>query len=62
LPDRLTAAERLRLNSIGFIVLNRASASAELIGYVERVLPVALIAEETADPYPVRPLSRPPGD
>jgi hypothetical protein len=45
LPDRLLAAERLRLNGIAFVVLNRDLASAALIDYVQRVLPLTLIAE-----------------
>jgi hypothetical protein len=45
LPDRVAAADRLRLNGIAFIVLNRAAASAELIDYVEHVLPLTLIAQ-----------------
>jgi hypothetical protein len=45
LPDRMAAADRLSLNGIAFIVLNRAAASAELVDYVEHVLPLTLIAQ-----------------
>jgi hypothetical protein len=46
LPDRATASRRLRANGIKFIVLNRDRAKADLIDYVEHVLPLALIAQE----------------
>jgi hypothetical protein len=46
LPDRELALDKLRENGIRFIVLDRGRASPKLIEYVERVLPVSLIAEE----------------
>jgi hypothetical protein len=46
LPDRQLAGERLRAQGIAFVVLNRASAPPRLIDYVERVLPLTVIAED----------------
>ena len=45
LPDRQLASTTLRKNGIRFIVLNRRRASSNLIAYVERVLPLTLVAE-----------------
>jgi hypothetical protein len=45
LPDRQLASTKLRENGIRFIVLNRHRASSNLIGYVERVLPLTLVVE-----------------
>ena len=45
-PDSELAANRLRVNNIRFIVLNTDTASPALVEYVERVLPLALIAQE----------------
>jgi hypothetical protein len=46
LADASVAAERLRANGIAFVVLDRAVAPARLTEYVERVLPLELIASE----------------
>ena len=46
LPGRSQAAERLAADRIAFVMLNRATASQDLKNYVERVLPLTLIAEE----------------
>jgi hypothetical protein len=46
LPDRQLAADRLRKNGIAFVVLNRSTASPTLTEYVERVLPLTLVAQE----------------
>jgi hypothetical protein len=46
LADASVAAERLRANGIAFVVLDRAAAPARLTEYVERVLPLELIASE----------------
>lgn len=46
LPDRELASHRLRANGIRFLVLNRHRASSQLVEYVERVLPLTLLAEE----------------
>jgi hypothetical protein len=46
LPGRQVAADRLRENGIAFVVLNRATASPALADYVDRVLPLILIAHE----------------
>jgi hypothetical protein len=46
LPGRERAADRLRENGIRFVVLNRRTASPALARYVERVLPLTLIAQE----------------
>jgi hypothetical protein len=45
LPDRELAGERLRANGIAFVMLNRTTASPELRTYVERVLPLTMIAQ-----------------
>jgi len=45
LPDRQLAGERLRANGIAFVMLNRRTASPELLAYVERVLPLTMIAQ-----------------
>jgi hypothetical protein len=46
LPDRLLAADRLRENGIAFVVLNRRTASRELVDYVQRTLPLTRIADD----------------
>lgn len=46
LPDRQHALEALRANHIGFVMLNRATASPALAAYVEQVLPVTLVAHD----------------
>jgi hypothetical protein len=46
LPNRELAGERLRANGIAFVMLNRSTASPELRTYVERVLPLAMIAQD----------------
>jgi hypothetical protein len=46
LPDRLQARNRLRTDGIAFLMLNRQTASARLIDYVEHVLPVQRVADE----------------
>jgi hypothetical protein len=46
LPDRQLASDKLGENGIRFIVLDRSKASAKLVEYVERVLPLTLIADE----------------
>ena len=46
LPDTLTAAERLRVDGIAFVVLDRASASAGLVEYVEKTMPLTLVVTE----------------
>jgi hypothetical protein len=46
LPNRQQALEALRANHVGFVVLNRAAASPELVEYVEKILPVKLIEQE----------------
>jgi hypothetical protein len=46
LPDRQLAADRLRKNGIAFVMLNRSTASPTLVEYVERVLPLTLVAQE----------------
>jgi hypothetical protein len=46
LPDEGTAARLLAAHDIGFVMLNRERAPAELVEYVERVLPLILLARE----------------
>ena len=46
LPDRELAAERLKANGIAFLILHRGAASPELRDYIERVLPLTLVAED----------------
>jgi len=46
LPSAQVAADRLREDRITFVVLNRGAASPRLVEYVERVLPLTLIANE----------------
>ena len=46
LPDRQLAADRLREDGIAFVVLNRETASGALADYVDRVLPLARVADE----------------
>jgi len=46
LPNRELASDRLLEHDIRFVVLDRGRASSNLIDYVERVLPLTLIAEE----------------
>jgi hypothetical protein len=48
LPNRQEASKKLREYGIRFIILDRSRASPKLIEYVERVLPLTLIAEEDA--------------
>jgi hypothetical protein len=45
LPGAEVAGERLKANGIAFVMLNRKTASPELREYVERVLPVTMVAE-----------------
>ena len=45
LPGREQAGERLKANGIAFVMLNRKTASPELRQYVERVLPLTMIAD-----------------
>jgi hypothetical protein len=46
LPDRVVATDRFRHNGIAFIMLNRRTASPELVDYVERTLPLTRIADD----------------
>lgn len=46
LPGRELAAGRLSQNGITFVVLNHSTASPALVEYVERVLPLTLVAQE----------------
>ena len=46
LPDRNVAAERLRANGIAFVMLNRRLSPPALIDYVERTLPLELVAKD----------------
>lgn len=46
LPGAALAEERLKADGIAFVLLNRATASAALREYVERVLPLTLVAQE----------------
>lgn len=46
LPDRQLAGDSLLRNGIKVVVLNRSTASAALVEYVENVLPLRLIARE----------------
>ena len=43
LPGREQAGERLKANGIGFVMLNRKTASPELREYVERILPLTMV-------------------
>jgi hypothetical protein len=43
-PDRQGAGEMLRSHGIRFVMLNRATAPAGLVEYVERVLPLTVVA------------------
>jgi hypothetical protein len=45
LPGRELAGERLKANGIAFVMLNLKTSSAELREYVERILPLTMIAE-----------------
>jgi hypothetical protein len=45
LPGRDQAGERLKANGIAFVMLNRTTASPALREYVERVLPLTMIAD-----------------
>ena len=47
-PDPELAAHRLRVKDIRVIVLNTDTAPPALVRYVERVLPLTLIAQEEA--------------
>jgi hypothetical protein len=44
--DAALAGESLRARGVRFIMLNREAASADLVRYVERELPLRTIAEE----------------
>jgi hypothetical protein len=46
LPDAALAGDRLRSHNIAFVMLNRRTASPELVAYVQTVLPLTLIGEE----------------
>jgi hypothetical protein len=46
LADAGVAGERLRAHGIAFVVLDRAAAPARLTAYVEKVLPLDLLASE----------------
>ncbi len=46
LPDRSTSADRLAAARISFVMLNRHRASQELRDFVERTLPLTLLAED----------------
>ncbi|HEY3044479.1 MAG TPA: hypothetical protein VGJ39_10660 [Vicinamibacterales bacterium] len=46
LPDRESAAARLKADGIAFLILHRGAASPELREYVERVLPLTPVAED----------------
>ena len=45
LPGTEVAGERLKANGIAFVMLNRKTASPELRQYVERVLPLTMVAQ-----------------
>jgi len=47
LPDRSLAADMLQRDGIRFIMLNRSTASSALIEYVERVLPLERVAQDS---------------
>ena len=58
LPSGQIVAERLRANGIAFVVLDRRHSQAALIEYVEKVLPLTLIAsDEERSLYAVAPAS-----
>jgi hypothetical protein len=44
--DASIAAQRMDLDGIAFILLNRRTASPELRDYVEHVLPLAVISQD----------------
>jgi len=46
LPDRDVAAERLRTDGIAFVMLNRRLSPPALIDYVEKSLPLELVAKD----------------
>jgi len=46
LPDRDVAGARLRANGIAFVMLNRRLSPAALIEYVEKTLPLTLVAND----------------
>ena len=46
LPDRDLAAERLRANGIAFVMLDRKLSPPALVDYVEKSLPLELIAND----------------
>jgi hypothetical protein len=48
LPDRVLSASLLQRDGIRFVMLNRETAPQALIDYVERVLPLTLVAQEGA--------------
>ena len=45
-PDRTLATERMNDDGFAFVLLNRTAASPELRAYVERVLPLTLVASD----------------
>jgi hypothetical protein len=54
LPERVLAGNLLRQNGIRFLMLNRDTASQALVEYIERVLPVTLVAQDGARSLYVR--------
>ena len=46
LPDGDVAAERLRANGIAFVMLNRRLSPPALVDYVEKTLPLELVAKD----------------
>ena len=46
LPDGTLAGQRMAVDDIRFVMLNRRTASPQLRDYVERVLPVAILAQD----------------
>jgi hypothetical protein len=58
LPSERIAAERLRADGIAFVMLDRRLSPAALIEYVEKMLPLTLIAsDEERSLYAVAPAS-----
>jgi hypothetical protein len=46
LPDGTLAGQRMALDDVAFVMLNRRSASPQLRDYVEHVLPVTILAQD----------------
>jgi hypothetical protein len=45
-PDGMLAGQRMAIDNIAFVMLNRRTASQQLRDYVEHVLPVTIVAQD----------------